>query len=713
MRQTKAPLGAHSKFQLMVGAAFAAVTLCGAPAFAQDEAGASETGEIVVTAQRRAEALEDVPISIANVSSETLESMSINDVMSLPQAVPALRITRAGTFVQPSIRGIGSQVALPGLPQNVTTYIDGYYVPTAGATNFSLINIDSVNVLKGPQGTLFGFNTTGGAIQINTRRPQFDTNGFARVGYGENNTASFGFYGTTGLSDQLAVDLATAYEQSDGYVTNIVTGDDEAGAYDQWYFRTQFLLEPTDDISFRIALAHSEENDPRTQNVIARDGISIAAPIPGAVITTERGQISHNEEGYAKFTSDSLTITSTIDLGPATLTSYTGYREDTVSQGLDYEASSEALNFSYWRVPDRTFTQEVNLASNDDGDDRLSWVLGGFYMRTQDDYDYNTNGAAIFDSQNTTYSYALFADGTYRFGENLFLTLGGRYSWDNPQVISDLYPASLHISTEADFSDFTSRAVLRYEFDDNSNIYASFTQGYKAGALPASSFSTVPIEPETIDAFEVGYKLFNGPVRLDVAAFFYDYQDIQVTSYGAGGASVTVNAAGAESYGIDGQVSWDVTPSLTLTLNGGYTNAEYTEFPNATGFLFDPAAGTITNVLVDASGSTVPRTPEFSGNFAVDYRFGLAGGEMKLNGNLFYTGDFFFDAAHQLPQDAYTLLNLRATWTDPSERFDLSVFGTNVTDEEYFVSSFIDPYAARAVYGDPSFWGASVTMHFN
>ncbi|MBL8546436.1 MAG: TonB-dependent receptor [Hyphomonadaceae bacterium] len=672
---------------------------------------ASDDNEIVVTAQRREERLEDVPISIANVSGEALETMSLDDVMALPQAVPSLRITRAGTFVQPSIRGIGSQVALPGLPQNVTTYIDGYYVPTAGASNFSLINMDSVNVLKGPQGTLFGFNTTGGAIQLNTRRPQHDTSGFIRGGYGADNTASFGFYGTTGLSDTLAVDLAAYYEQGDGFMTNVVNGDDQAGAYDQYYFRAQALIEPTDGISFRIALAHSEENDPRTQNVVARDGITIAAPVVGVTIATQPGQISHNQEGYARFTSDSLTITSSFDLGFATLTSYTGYREDTVSQGLDYEASSAALNFSHWRVPDATFTQEFNLTSNS-SDDPLSWVLGAFYMHTEDEYFYHTNGASIFDSRNTTISSAVFADATYQASDHLFLTLGGRYSWDNPQVHSFLYPFSLTTNAEADFSDFTGRAVARYQFDDGSNIYASFTQGYKAGALPASSFSTVPIEPETIDGYEVGYKTYTGPFRLDLAAFYYDYRDVQVTSYGAGGSSVTVNAAGVESYGVDGMFAWDVTPDLTLTVNGGWTQAEYTSFPNATGFLFNAGAGTITNVLVDASGMRVQRTPEFSGNFAVDYGFDLAGGRMGLNANIFYTGDFTFDAAGQLPQDSYSLVNLRATWTDPSERLDLSVFGTNVTDETYFVSSFIDPYAARSVYGDPALWGVSLTMHY-
>jgi len=716
MSQVKAAWGARdNKVQLLAGVAFAAATLFAAPAMAQnqsDQAASEESGEIVVTAQRRAEQLEDVPISIANVSGEDLETMSLGDVMALPQAVPSLRITRAGTFVQPSIRGIGSQVALPGLPQNITTYVDGYYVPTAGSTNFSLINIDAVNVLKGPQGTLFGYNTTGGAIQVNTRRPQHNPSGFVRGGYGADNTASLGFYGTAGLSDTLAVDLAAYYEQGDGFMTNIVNGDDDAGAYDQGYFRAQALIEPTDGISFRIAIAHSDEDDPRTQNVVARDGITIAAPIPGVIISTVPEEISHNQVGWARFTSNSLTITSDFDLGFATLTSYTGYREDTISQGLDYDASSAALNFSNWRVPNSTFTQEFNLTSNP-SDNPLSWVLGAFYMHTEDEYDYNTNGFDIFDSVNKTISYAVFADGTYEVSDNLFVTLGGRYTWDNPQVHSFLYPFVLTTNAEADFSDFTGRAVVRYEFNENSNVYASFTQGYKAGALPASSFSTVPIEPESIDGYEVGFKTFTGPLRLDLAAFYYDYQDVQVTSYGAGGSSVTVNAAGVESYGVDAMIAWDVTPDLTLTLNGGWTQAEYTSFPNATGFVFNAGLGTITTVLVDASGTRVERTPEFSGNFAVDYGFDLGGGRMGLNANLFYTGDFTFDAAGLLPQDSYTLLNVRATWTDPSERFDFSVFGTNLTDETYFVSSFIDPYAARAVYGDPALWGVSLTMHLN
>ncbi len=671
--------------------------------------------EIYVKAQKRSERVEDVPISISAVTAEQLEKQSITEVMFLQQVVPSLRLTRSGTFVQPTIRGIGSQVALPGLPQNITTYVDGYYVPTPAVSNFNLVNAAGVNVLKGPQGTLFGYNTTGGAIQITTQDPQHEPSGMARIGYGRFNHASFAFYGTTGVSEDLAVDLAAAYERGDGYVTNIFTGDEDAGEFDQYYVRSKVLWTPSDNARFTLGFSHSYEDDPRTQNVVARDQFSIAIAVPGAIIPDAPRIIAHDTPGYSRFESTSITLTSEFDLGFATLTSLTGFRKDKVEQGLDYEASSAALNFSHWTVPDETFTQEINLASAEGG--RLNWVLGGFYLHTKDDYDYNTNGSSIFDSSNKTQSVAVFFDATYEIADSLFITGGGRYTWDKPEVYSYLYPFDSELIAEASFDDFTARGVIRYEPTESSSIYASFSQGYKAGALPASAFSATPIGPETINGYELGYKVNTGTVMANLAAFYYDYKDIQVTSYGAGGASTTVNAAKAESYGVDGDITWAVTPDFEVNLSASYVHAEYVDFPNATigSIDDDPMSmtyGTITTSLFDATGSRVERTPRFSGNIGFDYGWDFAGGRMGLNGNVFYSGEYKFDVAGVLTQPEHVLVNLRATWIDPTERWELAAFGTNVTGEEYFRSSFIDPYAARTVYAEPAEWGVSVTAHF-
>lgn len=672
--------------------------------------------EVVVTAEKRKERSVDVPISVSTVTASVLDASGITDVQDVPELVPALRITYSGTFVQPTIRGIGSQVALPGLPQNIATYVDGYYVPDPAADNFNLVNTTAVSVLKGPQGTLFGYNATGGAIQITTSDPQQTPSFLARVGGASYNETSDAFYGTTGLTSDLAVNLATSFDHGDGYVTNLYNNDHDAGEFTNWYIRPKVLWTPSDNVSFLFAYSHDDDDNPMTQNVVARNRETIGVAVPGNEIPTTPGVVALDAPTYARLSSDSYTLTSKFDFDFANLTSYTGYRKDTIAQALDYDATPAALNGSAWTVPDTTFTQEFDLASTAKGP--LNWVAGAFYMHYTDSYDYNTNDTAIFTSKNSTDSYAGFANVTYELAPNLYLTGGGRYSIDRPSVAFDLIPYSEAESGDTEFHNFSGRGVLRYQLSPQSNVYASFTQGYKAGGLPASAFSLTPVKPETIDAYEVGYKVAASRIRADVAAFYYNYKDIQVTTYGAGGQSITVNAAEAHSYGIDGDLTLQATENLDFTLNAGYTHAYYANFPNATATSqnLDPASptfGTISLVPFDATGRPVERTPRFSGSIGADYGFNVpGGGRVVLNANVFYTTNFYFDVADQLPQNAYGLVNLRATWTDPSGHFDVSAYSTNVGNSAYYIASFTDPYASRAVYGAPRIIGGSVTYHY-
>ena len=721
----------NRKSRLLSGGACAALLLCSAPAMAataEDDAD-RYSGEIIVTAQKRAEALEKVPISISAVSNEQLQASGIAQVRELPLAVPAMRVNYAGTFVLPSIRGVGSIVSMPGLVQNVATYVDGFYVPTASASNFELVSVESVNVLKGPQGTLFGANATGGAIQVNTRAPQQELSGLVRVGYGSYNNLKAAAYITGGLTDGIAADLSASYERGDGYITNTFDNNDKVAKFEKWTVRPQLLIEPSDGISVRLAYEHTESDDPGTQMVVAHDRFSLGNPLfyPGTVMVNDDvKRVSLDNPGYARRKFDSVTMKVDIDLGFADLTSYTGYRSDRIAQGLDYEASVVPLNFSHWTVKDKTFTQELNLTSKGGG--RFNWVLGGFYMNFKDDYDYNTNGADVFMSENNADSYAVFAEGTYELVDDLYLTLGGRYTHDKPCVAFNLQAAGVTDSGCASFNDFSMRSVLRYEVTPNSSIYASYSQGYRSGGLPASTFNAhVPVKPEFIDAYEVGYKLGGGPLRLNVAGFFYDYRDIQVTAYGAGGGATVLNAGQAHIYGIDGDLSWRVSDDLTLTLAASLTSAKYIDFGryDAAGNCVncaqgrqmitdpaDPRFGSIVDVAIPASNTRVERTPPFSGSAGISYGFDVAGGRLVTNASLFYTDGYYFDTAHQIRQDKYALLNLGATWTDPSDHIDVSVYAKNVTNSKYYRSSFRDPYAQRSVYGEPVTFGGSVTYRF-
>ncbi|MFW2829217.1 TonB-dependent receptor [Sphingomonas sp. ID0503] len=680
----------------------------------------AEPSEIVVTAQKRSERLQDVPISISAVSAATLERQSVTQVAQISQTVPAIRIDFSGNTVQPTIRGVGSAIAGPGTNSNIPTYIDGYYIPNPVATDLNLINIASLNVLKGPQGTLFGRNATGGAIQVTTRAPQHDTTILARVGYQSFDHLTSGFYGSTGLTDTLAVDLAASYERGDGFKRNIVTGEKDVGKFEKWSIRTKALWEPTDGVSFTLAYAHSDSDDPTPNMVNARNGMSAGALIPGTIVASGRRDVSNTRPNFDKLKTDSVTLTSVFDLGFAELTSYTGYRKERDYQGFDYDASPAEVQAAIWTIPEKTFTQEVNLTSKPGG--RFSWVVGAFYLYNESAYHYNVAAGGadyfrLFDSENKTNSYALFADGTYEVVDDLFVTVGGRYSIDKPEVAFNLYSANVADSGGDKFTNFSPRAVVRYEITPRSSVYASYTKGYKSGILPASSFSTTAVDPEKIDAFELGYKTASGPLRFNLAGFYYKYKDVQVASFFGQGVSVIRNAASSEIYGIDGELSYDITRDFNVFANVAWTHADYDKFPNAIGYQQDlnpasPTFSTFQPVNIDASGFQVLRSPRFAFNVGANYGFDLAGGRMALNANYYRTSKFYFDAVEQFDQKAYGLLNLRATWTDPSDRFDISVFGTNVTDTKYITQTLPDTVAIRQAYGEPATVGASVTFRY-
>jgi iron complex outermembrane recepter protein len=224
------------------------------------------------------------------------------------------------------------------------------------------------------------------------------------------------------------------------------------------------------------------------------------------------------------------------------------------------------------------------------------------------------------------------------------------------------------------------------------------------------------VKPEKIGATELGYKVAEGPLRFSAAAFYYDYKDVQVTTYEFFSSTVA-NAAAVHIYGLDADLTYQVTPDFEFTFSGAYAHAIYASFPNASAWSqnLNPASpnyGVISQISIDATGLPVERTPSFSGSLSADYGFDVAGGRLVVNGNLFYTAKYYFDVAEQAPQNAYSLLNLRATWTDPKKRYDISVFGTNVTNTKYYIQSFIDPSAFRSTYGEPAMFGGSVTFHF-
>jgi iron complex outermembrane receptor protein len=671
----------------------------------------SVLGEIIVTAQKRSESAENVPISIATVSGAALQTLGVPDVTSLPQVVPGLRIDFSGAFSQPTIRGVGSALLGPGLSSNVATYVDGIIRPSSLTNNIQFDDISSINVLKGPQGTLFGRNATGGAILINTNDPTFDPRVRGHVAYSSYHTVDMALSGSTGFTDTLAGSISLAKTQSDGFIHNVFTGGD-AGQYSNYGIRAKLLYTPTDSAAFLFSYEHLNSSDNRATALNNYSGWSDGA-LFGANAPSNRGTVANDFPSFAKASSDAGSIKATFDFNWATLTSYTGGQWEHDVNSSDIDGSSAPIVGVDWRILDRTFSQEFDLGSSKS--DSLTWVTGLYYYNNHSEWpslNLSLGGAPSFTDFATgvnSKTYAIFGDVTKTLIDNLYLTVGARYGSDNVHAnftfIGDTEKTPSHT-----WSNTTPRVVLRYKLDPQSNVYASFTQGYKAGVFNAPGNSTTPVNPEKINAYEIGYKTARARWRFDAAAYYYNYKDLQVTTYTQNG-SVLVNAANSRIYGLDTSLQTQITSAFSATLSAAYTHARYVNFPNAPDYTFSSTQGVLIGTK-NASGFQMERAPEFQGDLILNYSLPLLEGKLDLSTLYSYETKVYFDPVQLTNQGAYGLLNARAQWTAPSGHWDVAVFGKNITNKTYITEVLPDSAYFGQAFGTPATVGIEVGVKY-
>ncbi|MCJ2180224.1 TonB-dependent receptor [Novosphingobium album (ex Hu et al. 2023)] len=610
--------GAVSVLALVAVCPFAATS-----ALAQDERVATvDSDVIIVTAQRRQEAQVDVPISITNISSSALATANVTGLTDISKVSPGLRFdSTGGGFVQPSIRGIGTAVTTSGGGANVGIYIDGFYSPNPLAADFDLLSVESIQVLKGPQGTLFGRNTTGGAILVQTRDPSTAGNSLeGKIRYGRFNELKAQSFGNVAISDRVAMSVEGLYRRGDGWVTDISSGNKKAGKFENWSVRLGMKAELTDDVSLLLRWKHSENDDPKA-NLTARSFVDsefgLGAPfggIPGTYTTKPNEIATGSVPEFFKSNSDVLQATLEADLGFANFTSYSQYRNENVDQSFDLDYSAVEIFQFGLPVKDETWSQEFLLNSKPGSP--LQWTAGAFYFENTDTYitfidsfGYGPNQRIrLGGSATTVRSYAAFFDGTYEVVPKLFVTAGLRYAYDK---IDDAYFNTRFLAPTLDLGNgttiaakdgrvylrdydpgavkfargdrLTPRFVVRYKPNDEMSVYASYTQGYKAAILDVGGTCQTPpyqcsrVKPEKISAYEVGFKYATHGLSFETAAFYYDYKDLQVSIYRAGTAEL-VNAAKSEIYGLEGQLNYQVTPAFKLMAGASYVHARYKTF---------------------------------------------------------------------------------------------------------------------------------------
>jgi iron complex outermembrane recepter protein len=731
------------------------------PVALSDEA--DEGSQIIVTAQRRQERQVDVPITVTTLGTEQLETANVQELSDITKITPALRFDESGSFSQPSIRGIGTAVTTSGGGANVGIYIDGFYSPNPLAADAQLMNVQSVQVLKGPQGTLFGRNTTGGAILIQTLEPSEETGGQFKASYGRFNEVRAQGYATHGLAPGLAVDIEGLYRRGDGFQTNIIDGNEDVGRFESWSVRTGLRMDFSDAVSLLLRYQHGDVDDPTSllTNTYVDPIIGAGAPTqtPANRFTTERNLVALDAPVFFRSISNAVQATLKVDLGFADLTSYTQYRGEDVDASLNLDATAlgGAPNFATFPfnpnfqlglpVENDTWSQELLLSSKPGS--RLQYTAGLFYFSNRDTYfTFVDNFGTARDlfaptrsggSSTTTKSYAAFIDATYEITPQLFLTLGGRYAHDTvSNAYYNLGPSQVPVAAIS--SDrFIPRVVARYKPSDQSSVYASFTRGYKAPVIDVGGTCQNPVNiptpnnptgagftcnnvlPETIDAYEVGFKYDDRRLAFEASAYYYDYKNLQVSLFLAGRANI-INAASSEIYGAEASLRYELFDGFELNAGGSYTHARYKDFPiapvyerctfaNAAALLCLP--GTLGVNLTPLSDVTMQRTPEFTGNIGARYKTLLGGGEFQISGNLYYTSEFFFGPSGiQFPQEGYEVVSARAQWTDPSDTFTLAVYGDNLTNSRFLTQVQYNTFGLGAVHNKPVTYGVEVGFKF-
>jgi len=729
------------QFNIGTSAIASAVTLATLPvaAFAQQSQGAQDgSGEIVVTAQRREERSVDVPITLTTLGSEQLETANARELSDISKVTPSLRFDAAGGFVQPTIRGIGTSVATSGGGANVGIYIDGFYSPNPLSANSQLMNIESVQVLKGPQGTLFGRNTTGGAILIQSAQPSEEPGGKFKLSYGRFNDVQAQFYGTTGLAPGLAFDIEGSFRNGDGFQTNVVNGDDKVGGYTTYSVRAGLKMNIGDAGSLLLRYAHAEVDDsrPMATNSYVDPVLGVGAPyfvLPDQYVTAPN-LVAQDLPSLFTSRSDTIQATLNLDLGFADFTSYSQYRTENANQSQNMDATAARVFQLGLPVKNSTISQEILLSSKPG--QALQWTGGLFYFRNKDRWlTFNDlNGAfrdpsgpnRIAGSGTVTESYAAFFDGTYELTPQLFVTAGARYAHDRVtdafyNVRTAVFPVPSIKSDKV-----TPRVVLRYKPSDTSSIYASYTQGYKAGVIDVGgscqnppTFTCNDIKPEKVHAYEIGAKFGTPAVTVEAAAFYYDYKNLQVSSYVADGRANITNAATSEIYGLEGSIRLRVTDSFDLNAGAAWTHARYKEFNNAPVYVActDPiACGPYSFVIPTGTllrDVSMQRTPEFTGNIGANYRTDLGGGELQASGNVYFTSKFYFGPAGiQFPQKGYEVVSARLQWTDPSDAYTLALWGDNLTNNRYVTAVQYNSFGLGANWSAPTTYGVEVGFKF-
>jgi iron complex outermembrane receptor protein len=694
------------------------------------EAAALDT--VVVTAQRRAENLQDVGMAVTVFDANTLVAAGVTDAMQLQTVVPSLTYVATGYAAQPYLRGIGTRLSVVGLEPSIATYIDDRYVARPFAAIFDMLDVERVEVLKGPQGMLYGRNAAGGAIRAITSDPGDPAVEIAgRAGAYDERRLSIVAGGP--LADAWRGQLAAAIERRDGFATNLVPGGRAtADDVDRVAYRGKLLWDATDTVTAKLGLSWWKYTDWGGRDVVAA-GVPEAnrgGALYGGVTSRERDKTATaltDDNDLSELAAD---LRFDVRLAKLNFVSVTTYADADYDQVFDVDASSASLVDLLSIEPSTTLSQEFQLLSRDSAG--VEWLAGVYLYRQEaantyillDAVSAQPTFAVGTDVTNglqevLTEAYALFAQGTYALGDRWTGTLGGRFSRERKRAtLADVPGAVTNVPTpyadERDWDHFTPRVSLEYR-GDFGLAYATYSRGFKSGGYNYPASINVVLNPETLESYELGVKsdVANGRLHLSSALFTYDFRDLQVTRGGTGTFITTENAASARVRGLELDLRAALSSTVSIDFGVALIDSEYTDYTAAVLVpqLSPPYGSAPLPGGLDVRGRSLLRSPDSAAYIGLRYERPLAGGgRIPVSIDYSYKGDYYFDFSaipetEWLKQDAYGVLNVRAAYASRRGDWEIGVWGRNLTDASYYEDAVLFTASSRIVYADPRTYG--------
>ena len=701
--------------------------------------------EVVVTAQKRSENMMTVPIAVTSVSAVALQAAGIEDTGQLQYIVPGLVYNEFNGFPLYYIRGVGTDFTQPGVNPAVGIYTDGIYQPFTSSQAQSLLDVDHVEVLKGPQGTLYGRNTTAGAINITTRAPSTDrTVAEVEVGGGNYAQRSVSGYFSTPITDQFAVSIAGQYERRNpfdinGYVESPITDRIAAGlrgkaVYDfggakaevsAWYFK----LDDAESAAFQQLQPDSTG--------------AVFGPLIGGGRQSGRASLVYNDyPDFFRTQQRGASLKVTVPFSGFDLVSLTGYQSLFTTSGLDFDGTDAPIAFFASPEPTKEFSQEFQLISNGAGP--LQWVAGLYYIDSKAGFDDLVVPAGTtppldvnspteqIASNSESKAPAVYGQASYKFGPSdaWRVTLGGRYSREKIELKSSTVSLT-GIGQVAEFppasvtsSDFSPKATIDYTLG-SSLTYFTVARGFKAGAYNlASPGDLTPVEPEKLLSYELGYKLtfLDGRARFESAAYDYNYTDLQVQSITSQSAPLSIgNAKKAVARGLEVSLVAEPTTGLVLTSALAWEpTAKYSEYGQTQadgtvvggGVAYNDNGAGNTPTPANFSGNRLAHIPKVSANLGADYLVKLSDrfGSLKFSANGYYSGSYFLSAQNspRVEQSSFATLNSRASWLSSDSHWVVSIWGNNLTDRELYSQAEITALGIIAQFAPLRTYGGDV-----